>query len=91
MSAHVRVLNRYLRDRHIDLVVANDTDKAQIDPGIAERYLRLENKQTVLLDREELRRMGAEIIADELFCIEDGRIRHDALKTAYLIFSYLMR
>ncbi len=91
MSAHVKVLNRYLRDRHIDLVVANDTDKAQIDPGIAERYLRLENKQTVLLDREELRRMGAEVIADELFCIEEERIRHDALKTAYLIFSYLMR
>ncbi len=91
MSAHVRVLNRYLRDRHIDLVIANDTGKARIDPEIAERYLRLENKQTVLLDREELEQLGAEVIADDIFRIEEERIRHDALKTAYLIFSYLMR
>ena len=33
---------------------------------------------------------GAEIMEDDIFCIDDGKIRHDALKTAFLIFSYLM-
>ena len=28
---------------------------------------------------------------DDIFTLEDNIIRHDALKTAYLIFSYLMR
>ena len=32
----------------------------------------------------------ARIIEDDIFSIEDNRIRHDALKTAFLIFSYLM-
>ncbi|MBR3367474.1 MAG: YvcK family protein [Lachnospiraceae bacterium] len=91
LSSHVRVLNRYLRDRTIDIVVANDTEDAQIDPAIARKYLDTENKQAVRLDREALDQLGLEIIADDIFCIEEGKIRHDALKTAYLIFSYLIR
>ena len=31
-----------------------------------------------------------QIIEDDIFCIEDEKIRHNALKTAFLIFSYLM-
>ena len=42
------------------------------------------------LDRELVEQTGAEIIEADVFCIDDGRIRHDALKTAFLIFSYLM-
>ena len=35
--------------------------------------------------------MKARIIEDEIFCLdESGSIRHDPLKTAFLIFSYLM-
>ena len=34
--------------------------------------------------------MGTRIIEDDIFCIDDDRIRHDALKTAFLVFSYLM-
>ena len=30
------------------------------------------------------------LIAEKLFKVEDGYVRHDSLKTAYLIFSYLM-
>ena len=91
LSSHIRVLNRYLKDRTIDIVIANDTENAQIDPEIARIYLDTENKQVVRLDREALEALGTEIIADDVFCIEDGKIRHDALKTAYLIFSYLIR
>ena len=36
--------------------------------------------------------MEDNVIADDLIVIdESGSIRHDTLKTAYLVFSYLMR
>ena len=86
---HVHVLNRYLKGRHVDLVVANDQE---IDPDIRETYLTKENKRVVALDPERIEKLGAEIIRDEIFCIDEaGSIRHDAMKTAFLIFSYLMR
>lgn len=85
---HIRVLNRYLKGRQIDVVLANDQE---IDPEILETYLKKENKRVVALDPERVKKLGASIIEDEVFCIdEQGAIRHDAMKTAFLIFSYLM-
>lgn len=87
VSDHIGVLNRYLGDRKIDIVIAND---AQIEERIIEKYLTLENKTIVELDRENIGPQEAEIIAGDIFCLENESIRHDALKTAYMIFSYLM-
>ena len=38
----------------------------------------------------ELRDKYIYVISAKLFTIEDGWYRHDALKTGYLLFSYLM-
>ena len=89
VSGHVRVLNRYLEEsrRRIDLVVANNEE---IDPRIIEKYLKMENKRVAHLDRAEVEKLGARLIEGDIFSIEDELVRHNALKTAYLIFSYLM-
>ncbi|MBP3217976.1 MAG: YvcK family protein [Lachnospiraceae bacterium] len=87
VSQHIGVLNRYLKDRKIDVVIANTAD---IDQRIITKYLSTENKTMVLLDRTEVEEEGAEIIEGDVFCIEEEKVRHDALKTSYLIFSYLM-
>ena len=87
VSQHVAVLNRYLKDRKIDVVIANTAD---IDQRIITKYLATENKTMVLLDRSNVEAEGAEIIEGDVFCIEEEKVRHDALKTSYLIFSYLM-
>lgn len=87
VSDHIKVLNQYLKERKIDMVVANS---AQIDERIIEKYLTTENKKVVLLDRENLNKQNVRIIDGDIFCIENEVIRHDALKTAFLIFSYLM-
>lgn len=88
VSDHLAVLNRYLKDRRVDIVVGNN---AHIDPRIVSRYLLSENKTLVELDRDKIARQGARIIEDDIFSIDaEGRIRHNALKTAFLIFSYLM-
>ena len=87
VSDHIKVLNRYLKKRKIDMVVANS---AQIDRRIIDKYLTTENKKVVALDREVLEEQNVRIIEGDIFSIENEVIRHDALKTAFLIFSYLM-
>jgi len=88
VSDHLKVLNQYLGKRKIDIVVANNR---QIDEAVQENYLRTEDKTVVELDSTEIEKLGAKIIEDDIFFLEDGKIRHDALKTAFLIFSYLMK
>jgi len=80
---HVGVLNKYLRGRKVDVVVANT---APIDETVKKKYLDLEGKEVVILDGKE----DVRVIGGDIFSIEEGKIRHNALKTGYLIFSYLM-
>ena len=80
---HVRVLNEYLGEHKIDVVIANN---GKVDYQIRKKYLDLEGKQVVELEGVE----DVEVIAGDIFSIEDERIRHNELKTAYLVFSYLM-
>ncbi len=85
---HLRILNKYLKNRRIDIVLANNSE---IDPVVTERYITTENKRIVPIDAERIEKMGTRIIQDSVFCIEDDKIRHNAMKTAFLIFSYLMK
>ena len=88
VSDHLREINRYLQGRKVDLVLANN---ARIDQQVKDVYRATEAKTVVELDREKVEAMKARIIEDEIFCLdESGSIRHDPLKTAFLIFSYLM-
>ncbi|MBR4580336.1 MAG: YvcK family protein [Lachnospiraceae bacterium] len=81
---HITVINKYLDGRTVDVVVANS---GNVDDKIRAKYLSTEHKEVVPLTGVG----NVEVIADDIFSIEDERIRHDALKTAYLIFSYIMR
>ena len=87
VSDHLRVLNQYLRKRKVDIVLVNS---GEIDPAVEAIYLARENKTVVPLDREHVEPLGARVVEDDMVCIEDGWVRHDSLKTAFLIFSYLM-
>ena len=89
VSDHVRVLNQYLRDRKVDIVLANS---GMPDEETAQRYYEKEGKEPVRLDHEALAGFPVRVIEDNLLSLEaDGAVRHNALKTAFLIFSYLMR
>ena len=88
ISDHLSVLNQYLMARKVDIVIGNS---AHIDPKVVARYLERENKTLVRIDEENIDTRRTRIIADDIFSIDAaGRIRHNALKTAFLIFSYLM-
>ena len=49
-----------------------------------------EGKDSVEIDLDNLEKMGVQVLAEKLFKVEEGYVRHNSLKTAYLIFSYLM-
>ena len=85
---HVKLLNRYLDKKKVDVVIANN---AKIEEEIAKRYESQEQKDPVLIEYEELEKIGVELIEDNLLTIDDNTLKHDSLKLSSLIFSYLMR
>ncbi len=84
---HIKVLNRYLEDRKVDIVITNN---GVVDSQISDVYRTKEQKSVVPLDEPAVKELGVEVISDDIIRIEDGSIRHDELKTAFLVFSYLM-
>ena len=89
VSDHIKMLNSYLKDRKVDVVIAN---KEKIDPKMAKKYETEEQKDPVLIDYDELEKMGVELIEDDLVIIdEDNTLKHNSLKLSSQIFSYLMR
>lgn len=87
VSDHVKMLQNHLGENGIDIVLANS---GNISKAIAKKYSTKEQKDPVPLDESKLEKMNIEVIKDNLISIEDDIIRHDSLKTAYLIFKYLM-
>lgn len=87
VSDHIKVLNRYLGDRKVDMVLANN---GTVSADISDRYRDKENKYLVDLDSDEVKALGTGIIADDVIRIEKGTLVHDEIKTAYLVFSSLM-
>ena len=89
VSNHIEMINSYLKNRKVDVVIAN---KQKIDPKMAKKYETEEQKDPVLIDYKELEEMGVELIEDDLVIIdEDKTLKHNSLKLSSLIFSYLMR
>ena len=89
VSDHVKLLNRYLNHRKVDVVVANSKE---VGKEMAKKYETEEQKDPVLIDEKELKKVGVELIADDLIMIaDDNTLKHDSLKLSSVIFSYLMR
>lgn len=87
VSDHIKYLEQYLGKDVINAVIAND---AKISAYIAKKYSSLEQKDPVKLDEKTLEKMNVKVIKDKIWKVEDNVLRHDSLKTAYLIFSYIM-
>ena len=86
---HVKLLNRYLDGKKVDVVIASNT---KISEAMAKKYETEEQKDPVLIDYEELEKIGVELIEEDLMIIdEDNTLKHNSLKLSSLIFSYLMR
>lgn len=87
VSDHIKALNSYLEGKGINAVIANN---APMSDELVAKYATQEQKDPVEFDEKTLESMGVDVIGDKTYIVEDGYLRHDSLKTAYLIFSYLM-
>ena len=87
VSDCVKQINKYVKDDFIDVVIANSK---QIPKDIQKLYLE-EESTPILIDEEELKKMDVELIKDDLALIVNNQVRHDPIKTALAIFSYLAK
>lgn len=85
VSDHIKLLNKYLGKRKVDVVIVNNKN---IDDKIKEKYETLEQKDQVVVDFDNLK--DVKVIANNYFTIENDMIRHDSIKLAVSIFSYLL-
>jgi len=69
VSNHIKTLNEYLGERKVEYVIAN---KEKISGNLAQRYATEEQKDPVILDLEEVKKVCKEAIIDDLVIIEKG-------------------
>ncbi len=86
VSHHIDAIEKFLGAGCLDIVIANN---AQL-PHDMSLLAKSEGKNQVRIDKEELEEREILLVEDKICVVEDGYIRHDALKTAYLMFSCLM-
>jgi len=87
VSDHVKLLNQYLGNRKVDVVIANN---GKIDEEMARRYESLEQKDAVILDQEETERLVERLIADDYVAVKNNLLRHHVMKVSMHIFGYLL-
>ena len=86
-SDHVKLLNHYLKKRKVDVLIANN---GEIEEELCRKYETMEQKDPVLFDKEELEKLGLEIVAHDFTSINGEYLRHNVNRLAFHIFAYLM-
>ena len=87
-SDHIKILNKYLENRNVDIIVAND---GQISKDIKEKYETLEQKDEVIFDKEKLKKLGLKIIHNNYVDIRDDVLRHNVDILSLDIFAFLIK
>ncbi len=87
VSDHIKVFQKYLGKEGLDAIIANNS---KMSAYLVKKYASEEQKDPVVLDKKAVEKLGVKLIEDKIYKVEDNVLRHDSLKTAYLIFSYLM-
>ncbi len=88
VTDHVSMLNQYLGQRKVDVVIANN---GKIDATLAEKYETLEQKDAVKYDAQNFNKMNNQVIGDDLVMVSNNMIRHNVTKLGFHIFAYLMQ
>lgn len=88
VSDHIKVLNDHLGKRKIDTVIIND---GKIPKKFIEKYHREEEKDPVIIDKENINKMNVRIIKDDFIKLKDKGLKHDAIKLSLRIFEELIK
>ncbi len=87
VSHHVRLLNKYLDQRHVDAVVINT---GKISSEIVQKYETCEQKDLVEIDYNNLKNIDVDLIENNYVLMENNWIRHNTMRVAIDILSYLI-
>ena len=85
VSDHVRVLNSYLGKKKISVIIANE---GEIPKNVLEKYATEEQKDQVILDKENLSNLR--LITANYVTVENNIIRHKVDKLSVDIYNYLL-
>ena len=87
-SDHIKTINKYLSKRKVNVIVVNN---GKVTKDIKEKYLSTEQKDQVIYNKEELKKLNLKIISDNFVKIEDNVLRHNIEKLGFHIYSYLLK
>ncbi len=87
VSDHVKLLNQYLGNRKIDVVIAND---GEIADEMAKRYESLEQKDPVEFDKKATKALVNKVISDDYVVVKNNLLRHNVMKLSMHIFGFLL-
>lgn len=87
VTDHVKMLNKYLGKRKVDILLANN---GKIDPSLAKKYETLEQKDPVIYDYYNFKNYNMRVIGDDLVIISNNMIRYNPLKLGFHIFFTVM-
>lgn len=83
---HIKVINKYLGNNVIDVVIANNKI---INKDILEKNEKIKGKDLVTIDYENIKNLNIQLIEDDLLEIIDNKIIYDSKKLANLIEKYV--
>ena len=87
VSDCIKQINKYVSPNFIDIVLANN----KIVPGEILKLYEMEQSAQIMLDSDEVKNMGVELIKSDLLYIKNNQARHDYIKTAMEVFRYLVK
>ena len=87
VTDHINILNKYLGNKKIKTVVANN---GKIGKKYLEKYHRDEQKDPVLIDKNIRTSKDIKLIEDNFVTIEQGTLKHNSIKLSLKIFEELI-
>lgn len=87
-SDHIKALNDYLGNKKVSSIMVNN---GKISEEIINKYLVSEQKDPVIIDNDELSKLGVKVVEDEFVLVQNEMIRHNSTKLGLQIFSNLIK
>lgn len=87
VSDCVKQINKYVDKDFIQVVLANNK---KVPDNILKLYEEEQSAQ-IMIDKENINKLGVKLITADLLNIDNNQARHDSIKTALEVFTYLTR
>lgn len=88
VSDHIKALNNHLGKRKVDTVIVND---GKIPKKFILKYHREEEKDPVVIDKDEINKLNVNVIKDDFIKLRDKGLKHNSIKLSLRIFEELIK